>query len=143
MFLIYLCAQHRMFFSEILKIRPSRSQQNLIYIADKIVSFSFWRLTNKVARFFLVQQTKTGKYTQMAINIPKDNGMHQKYSSQDLQNIPKLVFFGKKIYVYHLATLLTKRTSSISRKVWLAGKAIRNGLLTNTRNQSRPFYFPW
>jgi hypothetical protein len=67
----------------------------------------------RVARFFLVHYTRTGKsipndqkamiYTNWPENIPNGQKYTNIFHSNALQNIPNLGFFGMKIY--HLATL--------------------------------------
>jgi hypothetical protein len=82
--------------------------------------------TPMVARFFLKQYTKTVKIYQIIttlLNYRKIYQMAVKYvflmtinytnifHSEALQNVPKLGFFGLKIY--HLATLLSSMTTLI------------------------------
>jgi hypothetical protein len=62
---------------------------------------------SKVARFFLMQHTKTGKRYQMVIKVPNGRKIDQKgikytiiFHFKTLQNIPKLGFLVLKYIVW-------------------------------------------
>jgi hypothetical protein len=70
----------------------------------------FEQASGRVARFFLVQHTKTGKicqitikYTKRPLHIPNGHKIYQHLPLKDPSKFIKICIFGLKIY--HLATL--------------------------------------
>jgi hypothetical protein len=85
--------------------RYSTSPQNSY---DEVIFFRlrFFRLTARIARFFLAQLTKVGKC------VPNDHKVYRRplnipnFHSKAFKGTSHLVFLAYK-YVYHLATLVT------------------------------------
>jgi hypothetical protein len=76
--------------------RGASSKYAIITVLITIL-FTMFIARYRVARFFSVQHTKTGKIYQVTKNIPKGHKMYQmanNFPFKTLQNLPKLGFVG-------------------------------------------------